>query len=231
MKIAVIIPAFNEEASIGKVLQAIPPALVAEVLVVDNASTDQTARVASENGARVVTEPRRGYGSACLRGIAALSADSDCVVFLDADFSDHPDEMPLLVDPIARDEADLVIGTRMLGQREPGALYPQAYFGNRLACFLIRLGWGFRYTDLGPFRAIRRRSLEKLQMRDTNFGWTVEMQVRAVQEGLRITERPVSYRKRVGVSKITGTISGTVKAGAKILYTIARLQLQRRRSR
>jgi len=227
MKVSVVIPAFNEEASIALVLDAIPKDLVSEVIVVDNASTDGTPSAARERGARVVREPRRGYGSACLRGIESLSADAECVVFVDADFSDHPDEMPTLVEPIARGEADLVIGSRMLGRREPGALLPQAYFGNRLACFLIRRIWGFRYTDLGPFRAIRRESLDRLRMRDTNFGWTVEMQVRAVQEGLRIVERPVSYRRRVGASKITGTVSGTLKAGAKILYTIGKLWLRR----
>ncbi len=226
MKVAVVIPAFNEEASIPLVLGAIPPGLASEVIVVDNASTDRTAEAAQAAGARVVRETRRGYGSACLRGIAELPPEVECVVFLDADFSDHPEEMATLVEPIERGEADLVVGSRLLGLREPGALLPQAYFGNRLACFLIRLFWGFRYTDLGPFRAVRRTALERLEMKDRNFGWTVEMQVRAIQEGLRIAERPVSYRRRVGVSKITGTVTGTFKAGCKILYTIGKLVLR-----
>ena len=225
MKTAVIIPAWNEEESLPLVLAAIPRDLVDEVIVADNASTDGTAAVATAAGCRVVREERRGYGAACLRGIAALDADVECVVFLDADFSDHPEEMPRLVEPVHRYEYDLVIGSRMLGERERGALLPQAFFGNRLACFLIRRLWGFRYTDLGPFRAIRRDALESLGLEDRTFGWTVEMQVRALQAGLRVTERPVSYRRRVGVSKITGTLKGTVLAGAKILSTIARLRL------
>ena len=223
MKTAVVIPAFNEEASIGHVLAAIPKAAIAEIIVVDNASTDNTAAVAAAAGAHVVAEPQRGYGAACLRGIASLPEDTECVVFVDADFSDHPEEMPRLIEPIADGQADLVIGSRIIGEHEPGALAPQAYFGNKLACFLIRFIWGQRYTDLGPFRAIRVAALHRLKMRDRNFGWTVEMQVRAAQEGLRITEQPVSYRKRIGTSKITGTISGTVRAGHKILYTIALL--------
>lgn len=223
MKTAVVIPALNEEASIGQVLAALPRSSISEVVVVDNRSTDDTAKVAARAGARVVEEPERGYGAACLRGLASLSEDVECVVFVDADFSDHPDELPHLVEPILRGEADLVIGSRAIGEREPGALAPQAYFGNKLACFLIRKIWGQRYTDLGPFRAIRRSALDRLNMRDRNFGWTVEMQVRAAQEGLRIVERPVSYRRRIGTSKITGTISGTVRAGYKILYTIALL--------
>jgi glycosyltransferase involved in cell wall biosynthesis len=227
MNTAVVIPAHNEEASLPLVLAAIPRDLVAEIIVVDNASTDRTAAAARAGGATVVHEERRGYGSACLRGIAALPAAAECVVFLDADFSDHPEEMASLLEPIAAGRADLVIGSRMLGRREPGALLPQAYFGNKLACFLIRLLWGHRYTDLGPFRAVRADALRRLQMRDTTFGWTVEMQVRALQEGLRVEEVPVSYRRRVGVSKITGTVSGTVRAGVKILSTIFKLYLRR----
>lgn len=228
MRTWVIIPAYNEEESLPLVLGAIPHAHVEEVIVVDNRSSDRTAEVAAACGARVVREERRGYGAACLRGIAALPSSAECVVFLDADFSDHPEELPRLVEPISRGEADLVIGSRVLGEREPGALAPQAFLGNRLACFLIRLLWGFSYTDLGPFRAVRRESLLALGMRDPTFGWTVEMQVRALETGLRVVERPVSYRRRIGVSKITGTVSGTVRAGYKILATIFRLYVQAR---
>jgi glycosyltransferase involved in cell wall biosynthesis len=224
--VSVIIPAFNEEASLPLVIGAIPRDLVSEIIVVDNGSTDRTAEVAAAAGARVVREERRGYGSACLRGIAELSSAAECVVFLDGDFSDHPDEMSLLVEPILDRSLDLVIGSRMLGKRERGALLPQALFGNRLACFLIRVFWGARYTDLGPFRAIHRLALERVGMQDTNFGWTVEMQVRAAQVGLRVEERAVSYRRRIGVSKITGTLSGTLRAGSKILYTIAKLLIK-----
>ena len=224
MKTVVIIPAFNEESSLQLVLEAIPEHLIHEVIVVDNASTDSTATVAREAGARVVREEKRGYGSACLRGIASLPPDTECVVFLDADFSDRPEEMERLVEPISSDAADLVIGSRMRGKREKGALLPQAYFGNKLACFLMQRLWKFRYTDLGPFRAIRRVALERLSMEDKTFGWTVEMQVRALQEGLRVVELPVSYRRRVGKSKITGTVNGTLRAGYKILATIFKLR-------
>lgn len=227
--ITVIIPALNEEASLPRVLEAIPAGLAREVLVVDNGSTDATAEVAARLGARVTREEQRGYGAACLRGLDALRDDTDIVVFLDADFSDHPEEMPALVEPILRDEADLVIGSRTLERRGRGALLPQAYWGNRLGVLLIRWRWGFRYTDLGPFRAIRRSALERLGMRDHDFGWTVEMQIRALQEGLRVLERPVRYRSRIGKSKISGTLSGTVRAGFKILWTILRLALERRR--
>ncbi|MEK7468335.1 MAG: glycosyltransferase family 2 protein [Planctomycetota bacterium] len=224
-RIAVVIPALNEEKSLPLVLAALPK--VDDVIVVDNGSTDRTADVARTGGARIVSESRRGYGSACLAGIAALR-EPDIVVFVDADFSDHPDELPLLVAPIAEDRADMVIGSRALGNREKGALLPQARFGNMLACFLMRVIYGHRYTDLGPFRAIRLSSLRKIGMRDRNFGWTVEMQIRALRHGLRVTEVPVSYRKRVGVSKITGTLSGTLRAGYKILFTIFRHALSRK---
>jgi hypothetical protein len=224
MRTVVIIPARNEAASLPQVLAEIPPGLAAAVLVVDNGSQDGTAAAARRAGARVVDEPRRGYGSACLAGIAAAAAlEPEIAVFLDADHSDHPEEMERLVDPIRRGDFDLVIGSRALGEREPGALLPQARLGNLLAVHLIRWLFGHRYTDLGPFRAIRWRALEALQMRDRAFGWTVEMQVRAVQRGLRITEVPVRYRRRVGRSQITGTVSGTIRAGHGILGTIFRL--------
>ena len=226
MPVRVIIPAFNEEDALPLVLADLPRDQVTEVIVVDNASTDRTAEVAAAAGATVVREERAGYGAACLRGIEALSDDTDIVVFVDGDYSDYPEELSELVRPIEQDECDFVVGSRMLGERQRGALLPQAYFGNKLATFLIRVLWGTRYTDLGPFRAVRFDSLRKLGMKDTNFGWTVEMQVRAVQEGLRIREVPVSYRRRVGKSKITGTVSGTIRAGATILATIGKLRLR-----
>ncbi len=226
MHTLVIIPAFNEARAIGRVIGDIPDALVDEVVVVNNASTDETERNARAAGATVLTEPRQGYGYACLRGIEyAKRKRPDIVVFIDGDYSDHPDEMPRLVAPIRRDEADFVLGSRIRGETEPGAMLPQAQIGNRIACTLMRWIWGADYTDLGPFRAIRFRDLLALNMQDTTFGWTIEMQIKAVRAGLRIREVPVSYRKRVGVSKITGTISGTVKASAKILWTIGRFAL------
>lgn len=223
---AVVIPVFNERSSLPLVVKDIPRELVREIVVVDNGSTDGTDLVARGLSVRLVREERKGYGSACLAGIASLEADPpEVVVFLDGDYSDHPEEMPLLLGGIGAG-ADLVIGSRTLGAREPGALLPQARFGNLLACFLIQLLYGHRYTDLGPFRAIRWEALRRLEMRDTNFGWTCEMQVKALRRGLRVAEVPVSYRRRVGVSKITGTVSGTLRAGHKILWTIAKYSLR-----
>jgi len=194
---------------------------------VSNGSTDQTERNARDAGATVLTENRRGYGWACLRGIRyAAARDPDIIVFLDGDYSDHPDEMPVVVAPILEDRADLVIGSRLLGQREPGAMLPQAIIGNRVACTLMRLLWGAGYTDLGPFRAVRADALARMDMEDKTFGWTVEMQIKALRLGLRSVEVPVSYRKRVGVSKVTGTVSGTLKASYRILFTIARHALK-----
>ncbi len=222
--IDVVIPALNEESSLPQVLAALPHPPVRRVVVADNGSTDATARVAREGGAVVVAAPRRGYGSACLVGLAHLRAHDppDIVVFIDADYSDHPEELPDVVAPILAGSADVVIGSRVLGRRERGALLPQARAGNLVACLLIRLLYRHRYTDLGPFRAIRWDALERLGMSDPNFGWTAELQVKALRAGLRVVEVPVSYRKRVGVSKITGTIRGTFAAGYKILWTVLR---------
>ena len=223
-RISVIIPAFNEEKSIGLVLEALPQNLIHEVIVVDNNSTDNTARSAIEKGARVVSEKRKGYGSACLKGIAELD-NPHIVVFLDGDFSDYPEEIVKLVAPIEAGEMDFVLGSRMILPESRLALLPQSRYGNQLAVFLMRLFFRHRYTDLGPFRAIRYDSLKEIAMQDTNFGWTVEMQIKAVKKGLRILEIPVQYRERIGVSKITGTVSGTFKAGTKIIVTIFRYLL------
>lgn len=229
-RVLVVIPAFNEARAIGRVIGDIPPGAAEEVVVVNNASTDETARHARAAGATVLREDRKGYGWACLRGIDyARSRKPDIIVFLDGDHSDHPEEMPRLVAPIARGEADFVVGSRMRGAREPGALLPQALIGNYVACALIRWRWGVRFTDLGPFRAIRFDALERLAMQDKTFGWTVEMQIKAARAGLRCLEAPVSYRRRVGVSKVTGSVSGTVKASIKILWTIGKFALKRGR--
>ena len=207
LKISVIIPALNEEESIGQVLNDIPGEIVEEVIVVDNGSNDDTVTVANSLGARVIREPLKGYGAACLKGISMLKQDTDIVVFLDADYSDYPQDLHTVVKPIVTGKAEMVIGSRMSGTREKGALLPQAVFGNKLATFLIRLFWGFKYTDLGPFRAIKYKDLLALNMMDKNFGWTVEMQIKALKKGLKIVEVPVRYRKRIGKSKITGTFS------------------------
>lgn len=223
MIVDVIIPAFNEELSIHKVLLDIPKNLVREIVVVNNNSTDNTRKVAEEHGAKVVDETKKGYGNACLKGIEYLSAKTekpDIVVFLDADYSDYPDQINCLVDPIKQKEKDLVIGSRVLGIAEKNSLTTQQRFGNWLATRLIHLLYGFSYTDLGPFRAIDFNKLLDLEMNDTTYGWTVEMQLKAIKNKLRIMEVPVNYRKRIGVSKISGTIKGTILAGYKIISTI-----------
>ena len=222
VRVDAIIPALDEESSIGRVLDALPRGLIRRVVVVDNGSTDGTAAAARAHGATVVKEPRRGYGAACLKGLEALAADPpDAVLFLDADLSDDPTQADEVLRPILEGRADLVIGSRALGKREPGALTPHARFGNWLATRLLRLLYGARYTDLGPFRAIRYDALCGLGMADRDFGWTIEMQVKAARAGLRHAEVPVRYRRRMGRSKISGTIAGSVQAGAKILGVIA----------
>jgi glycosyltransferase involved in cell wall biosynthesis len=221
----VLIPAHNEGRAIALVLGEIPAGLVQEVLVVDNASTDDTAAAARAAGATVVAEPRPGYGRACLAGLAYYAAQPagrtpEIIVFLDGDHSDFPEEMPALLAPILSGTADLVIGSRALGERERGALLPQQRFGNWLAVKLLRLRYGGTTTDLGPFRAVTAAALARIGMVDTTYGWTVEMQVKAARLGLRVVEVPVRYRRRIGTSKISGTVRGTLGAGYKILWTI-----------
>lgn len=221
-KIVVIIPAYNEEESIPRVIKDIP-VFVDEIVVVNNCSTDKTVEAASNLGVTVLTENEKGYGAACLKGMGYIKDKNyDVVVFLDGDYSDHPGEMDLVINPIIKDDYDFVIGSRMIGNRTKGAMLPQAIFGNWLASFLIKLFWKYRFTDLGPFRAIKYSSLQKINMQDRNFGWTVEMQIKAAKQKLKTIEVPVSYRKRIGESKVTGTIKGTVKASFKILYFIFR---------
>lgn len=220
LRVSVVMPARNEESSIGLVLDDIPPDLVDEVIVVDNGSSDRTAEVARARGATVVHEPVPGYGAACLAGLARVAASSNVVVILDADHSDYPADLPRLLAPIASGDADMVIGSRTLGGAEPGALPWNQRWGNRLACNLMRVLYGVRPTDMGPFRAIRRDALERLAMQDRTFGWNVEMHAKAVIAGLTIIEAPVRYRRRVGKSKISGTVGGTFRAGTKIVATI-----------
>ncbi|MBI4180042.1 glycosyltransferase family 2 protein [bacterium] len=226
INVAVILPALNEEKSLGSVLDELRRMEAGRLIVADNGSTDRTADVARSAGADVVFAPRRGYGSACLAGISALKddrRDESIVVFIDADGSSDPAELPALIAPIEQGDADLVIGSRNLGRVEPGAMSFPARVGNWLAPFLIRLIWGFRYTDLGPFRAIRADALRRLGMRDPGYGWTVEMQIKAVQRGLKIVEVPVTWRNRQsGVSKISRTVRGVVGASCKIVWTIFR---------
>lgn len=223
--IKVIIPAFNEEKSIVKVIQEIPAGLINEIIVVNNASTDQTAFVAHHAGATVLNEPQPGYGNACLKGIDycnKLNPQPDIIIFIDGDYSDYPEEMFLLLKPLMDNKADLVIGSRSLGKKEQGSMTPQQIFGNWLATRLLYLFFKVKFTDLGPFRAIRFPVLLALDMKDKTYGWTVEMQLKAARQKFNCVEVPVSYRKRIGVSKISGTVKGTIMAGYKILYTIFR---------
>ena len=222
--IFVIIPAFNEQNAVCNVLEEIPKDLVKEVIVVNNGSTDNTVAQALSCGATVLDEHNKGYGYACLKGIDYLKnkpiAESDIVVFIDADFSDYPSEKPKLVEPIQTNRVDMVIGSRALGQKENGSMTPQQVFGNWLATSLLKLFYKVEFTDLGPFRSIRFDKLLQIDMKDQTYGWTVEMQLKAAKQGLKCMEVPVNYRRRIGKSKVSGTVKGTIMAGYKILWTI-----------
>lgn len=221
--IKVIIPAFNEQNAVGQVIDEIPMDIIDEVIVVDNGSTDNTQEIAREKGATALYQPKRGYGWACLKGIDYIANQlekPDIVVFLDGDRSDYPAEMRKLIAPIIENNVDFVVGSRALGQKEAGSMTPQQIFGNWLATSLIQLFHNTTYTDLGPFRAIRYKSLMRIGMTDKTYGWTVEMQIKAAQHKLRIEEVPVNYRRRIGVSKVSGTVKGTIMAGYKIIWTI-----------
>ncbi len=231
-EVTVVIPALNEAASLPYVLLDLPR--VQRVIVVDNGSTDDTPVVALSHGAEVVHEKSRGYGAACLKGLATIreriaagEKPPQAIVFLDGDYSDHPELLPDLVEPILSDRADFVLGSRLAGHREKGAMPWQSVFGNRFACFLMRRLFGAQYSDLGPFRAIDYQALCRLGMTDRNFGWTIEMQIKAMRAGLRTMEVPVPYRRRIGRSKISGTVQGTLMAGMKILYTLGMYGLRR----
>ncbi|MTI22260.1 glycosyltransferase family 2 protein [Fulvivirga sp. RKSG066] len=221
--VKVIIPAFNEQNGVGNVVREIPGDLVDQVIVINNASTDETEKIAAEAGATVLKERTRGYGRACLKGIDYLKAQKeqpDIVVFIDADYSDYPEEMRNLIKPIVEEDYDMVIGSRALGNKQKGAMTPQQIFGNWLATSLLRLLYGVKFTDLGPFRAIKFDQLIALDMQDKTYGWTVEMQLKAAKKRLKCIEVPVNYRKRIGFSKISGTVKGTIMAGYKIIWTI-----------
>jgi glycosyltransferase involved in cell wall biosynthesis len=222
--VSVVIPALNEEEPIGDVVRAIPRAVVDEVLVVDNGSTDATAERARAAGARLVSEPRRGYGRACQAGIAAVAADCEIIAFLDGDGSDCPELLPLLIEPILAGKQDFVIGSRIRGRREPGSMNPPQLIAGWLAGLLLRLLYGVRYSDMCPFRAIRRDALQRLGMAEETYGWNLEMQMRAARAGLRILELPVDHRnRRGGRSKVSGNLSGSLKAVGRIVWTFQRL--------
>ncbi|MBP6174066.1 MAG: glycosyltransferase family 2 protein [Saprospiraceae bacterium] len=228
MIIDVITPALNEEQAIASVIKDVPSNLVRYFIVCDNGSKDRTVEIARSLGAVVVSEPERGYGAACLKGIEFLNnlpleEQPDIVVFIDADYSDYPEEIPELIRPILENKADLVIGSRVLGNAERGSLNFVQRFGNALATLLIRCIYGYQFTDLGPFRAIKFKTLQELGMKDRNYGWTVEMQIRVAKLKIRATEVPVNYKNRIGKSKVSGTVKGSILAGYKIIYTIFKL--------
>ena len=220
--IKVIIPAFNEELSIIKVLNEIPN-IVSEVIVVDNNSTDTTSASAINTGATVLFEEKKGYGNACLKGLDYIKTQEikpDIIVFLDGDYSDYPEELLKIINPIIDGDSDFVIGARVKEMRETGSMTPQQIFGNWLACFLMKLFFNSKFTDLGPFRAIKYKKLLELSMQDKTYGWTVEMQLKVLKKGFRYTEIPVRYKNRIGVSKVSGTVKGTIMAGIKIISWI-----------
>ena len=223
-KVVVLIPAFNEENAVGKVVADIPKHLVDEVVVVNNNSTDKTSEAAKREGATVLFEEIKGYGNACLKGMEYLAhtrkEKTDIVVFIDADYSDYPEDIEKLIEPILAGRAQMVIGSRALGKREDGSMTVPQVFGNWLATTLIKIIYGAKFTDLGPFRAINYQSLLDLSMQDKTYGWTVEMQVKAVKQKMSFEEVAVDYRNRIGFSKISGTVKGTVLAGYKIITTI-----------
>ena len=227
-RVSVVIPALNEEATIADVVRAVPRQIASDVIVVDNGSDDRTVERAREAGARVVRESRRGYGSACSAGVRALAADCEIVVFIDGDGSEYPELMGKLVEPILEGTHDFVLGSRLRGRREPGSMsFPQVFAG-RMIGLMLRAIYGIHYTDMGPFRAIRRDALLGLGLRELTYGWPLEMQMRAARTRLRILEVPVDYRRRTGgKSKISGTIRGTILAGTRILMTLARIALER----
>ncbi|MCB0503469.1 MAG: glycosyltransferase family 2 protein [Bacteroidetes bacterium] len=224
-EIFVIIPAFDEERSIDKVIRQLPLSILTEVIVVNNNSKDNTVEVARNAGATVLDEPEQGYGAACLKGIAYVNEkvavkDNAIIVFIDGDFSDYPEQLPKVIAPILTSKMDMVIGSRRLGKAESGSLTPQQVFGNWLAITLIKWIYKFQYTDLGPFRAIGLQQLNDLNMQDRNYGWTVEMQLKALQKQMNITEVAVDYKRRIGHSKVSGTVKGSLMAGYKIIAII-----------
>nr|WP_293304308.1 glycosyltransferase family 2 protein [Allomuricauda sp.] len=226
--IKVIIPAINEGDSIGKVVSELPKH-VSEIVVVDNGSIDNTAENAQKAGATVITETRKGYGSACLKGIDYISKQSkapDIIVFIDGDYSDYPEELDKVVAPILENDIDFVVGARKKALREPGSMTPQQVFGNGLATFLMQLFFKSRFTDLGPFRAIKYEKLKELGMQDTTYGWTVEMQLKILRKKMTYIEVPVRYKQRIGVSKVSGTVKGTIFAGIKILGWIFKYSIK-----
>ena len=220
MILSIIIPALNEERSLGYVIKSIPK-IYREVVVVDNGSSDKTSKVAFENGAKVITEKNKGYGFACLKGIDYLKENPpDIIVFLDGDYSDYPEEINKIIEPICKNQVDFVIGSRVKSLRENGSMTPQQVFGNKLACFLMNLLYNSTFTDLGPFRALKWKTLKELKMTDKTYGWTVEMQLKILRNRIAYCEVPVRYRKRIGYSKVSGTLKGSVLAGVKIISWI-----------
>jgi glycosyltransferase involved in cell wall biosynthesis len=228
----VVIPALNEAQSIGALVRSMPWHLIGECVVVDNDSTDETALVAADAGARVVMEPRRGYGQACMTGAASVAPATDIIVFMDGDGSDVPAELPRLIDPIVSGQQDFVIGSRLRGEREEGSMTLSQILASRLFGLLLRIMYGVRYTDMGPFRAITRSALERLRMQERTYGWNLEMQMRAVQEKLRVLEVPTSCRRRTGgVSKVSGSLRASIKAASRILGVLLRVGFARGRAR